>query len=81
MKRHIREDFEQWFEHEFMNGLDGPGEWDEDRNCYVIFQVHMAFKGWCASRKFALGQFGIEEADDMEDFVNKVKARVAEEQP
>ena len=41
--------FEAWFEHEFMACLDGPGEWDEERNCYVAYQVHMAWKGYQAA--------------------------------
>lgn len=49
-----REAFERWFSEDFMSGLDGVGEFDEERNCYVIFQVHMAWKGWQASRQQAL---------------------------
>ena len=42
-----RERFEAWFEHDYMAGLDGPGEWDAERNCYMQLPVHMA---WCAYR-------------------------------
>ena len=50
----MRDEFERWYEHEFMGGLDGPGEWDVERNCYVVFQVHMAWKGYQAA--YAAGQ-------------------------
>lgn len=40
-----REEFNRWYENDYMAGLDGPGEFDDHRNCYAQFQVHMA---WCA---------------------------------
>lgn len=42
-----RKRFEAWLENDYMSGLDGPGEWDAERNCYVQLPVHMA---WCAFR-------------------------------
>lgn len=50
----MRAEFEHWYEHEFMGGLDGPGEWDVERNCYVQLPVHMAWKGYQAA--YAAGQ-------------------------
>ena len=50
----MQAEFEHWYEHEFMGGLDGPGEWDVERNCYVQFPVHMAWKGYQAA--YAAGQ-------------------------
>ena len=44
-----REAFERWFEDGFMDGMDTVGEWDAERNCYTVFQVHMAWKGWQAA--------------------------------
>ena len=46
-----REAFERWFEDVFMDGMDTVGEWDAERNCYVVHQVHMAWKGWQAAIK------------------------------
>lgn len=40
--------FEAWFQYDFMDDMDVPGEWDAERNCYVSFQTHMAWKGWQA---------------------------------
>lgn len=54
-----REAFERWFSEDFMSGLDGAGEFDEERNCYVTFEVHMAWKGWKASRQQALSEAAI----------------------
>lgn len=34
-----------------MNGMDTVGEWDSERNCYVVHQVHMAWKGYQAAIK------------------------------
>lgn len=56
----MREEFEHWYEHEFMAGLDGPGEWDVERNCYVQLPVHMAWKGYQAA--YAAGQRAEREA-------------------
>jgi hypothetical protein len=44
----LRKEFEFWFEHVFMDGMDGPGEFDAERNCYVAHPVHMAWKGYQA---------------------------------
>jgi hypothetical protein len=49
----LREDFEPWFRDDFMNGMDDAGEWDAERNCYVIHQVHMAWKGYQAATERA----------------------------
>jgi hypothetical protein len=49
----LREDFEPWFRDDFMRGMDDAGEWDAERNCYVIHQVHMAWKGYQAATERA----------------------------
>lgn len=53
-EKEARRQFELWFADVFMDGMDDAGEWDDERNCYVQFQVHMAWKGWQASRQQAL---------------------------
>lgn len=72
-EREARRQFELWFADVFMDGMDDAGEWDDERNCYVQFQVHMAWKGWQASRQQAL-----EEAAQWLDFYDGKGLRRAE---
>lgn len=46
-----RERFEAWASETWMCDC----QFDATRNCYIEFPVHMAWKGWQASRKQALG--------------------------
>lgn len=44
-----REEFEKWLEE--THGLYGEDvEWQQGRNCYAKFGIHLAFKAWQASR-------------------------------
>lgn len=45
----LREEFEKWLEE--THGLYGEDvEWQEGRNCYAKFGIHLAFQAWQASR-------------------------------
>lgn len=44
-----RADFEAWMtDEQWFHGSDF--EWDEGRNCYSQFGIHIAYKAWVASR-------------------------------
>ena len=44
-----RADFEKWMtDEQWFHGSDF--EWDEGRNCYSQFGIHIAYKAWQASR-------------------------------
>ncbi|CAI2787746.1 Protein of uncharacterised function (DUF551) [Serratia ficaria] len=44
----LRADFEKWLEE--THGLYGEDvEWQEERNCYAKFGVHLAFNAWQAA--------------------------------
>ncbi|HFD3847254.1 hypothetical protein [Serratia marcescens] len=58
----LREEFEKWLEE--THGLYGEDvEWQEKRNCYATFGVHLAFQAWQASRASI-----VVELPEMEDF-------------
>lgn len=45
----LREEFEEWLEE--THGLYGEDvEWQQGRNCYARFGIHLAFQAWQASR-------------------------------
>lgn len=45
----LRADFEKWLEE--THGLYGEDvEWQEKRNCYAKFGIHLAYQAWQASR-------------------------------
>lgn len=45
----LREEFEEWLEE--THGLYGEDvEWQQGRNCYARFGIHLAFQAWRASR-------------------------------
>lgn len=44
-----RADFEKWMTDEQWFH-DSDFEWDEGRNCYSQFGIHIAYKAWLASR-------------------------------
>lgn len=45
----LREEFEKWLEE--THGLYGDDvEWQEGRNCYAKFGIHLAFQAWQAGR-------------------------------
>ncbi|EJH2342753.1 hypothetical protein NCY46_004105 [Salmonella enterica] len=45
-----RKAFEQW-ELEVMQFTSDDLRWDERRNCYLDYVLHIAWKGWQAGRK------------------------------
>ncbi|HEJ9030303.1 TPA: hypothetical protein SML49_001138 [Serratia marcescens] len=46
----LREEFEKWLEE--IHGLYGEDvEWQEKRNCYAKFGIHLAYQAWLASRE------------------------------
>ncbi|MEX3240499.1 hypothetical protein [Serratia quinivorans] len=45
----LRADFEKWLEE--THGLYGEDvEWQEERNCYAKFGIHLAYQAWKQSR-------------------------------
>ncbi|MDM3533616.1 hypothetical protein OHN11_09860 [Serratia marcescens] len=58
----LREEFEEWLEE--THGLYGEDvEWQQGRNCYARFGIHLAFQAWRASRASI-----VVELPEMEDF-------------
>lgn len=44
----LRAKFEKWMRDVYFDGCADAGPWDEERNCYVEFPSHMAWKGYQA---------------------------------
>ncbi|CAI1925623.1 Uncharacterised protein [Serratia entomophila] len=59
----LREEFENWIEE--THGLYGEDvEWQERRNCYAKFGIHLAFQAWQASRASIVVDIDWPEAND-----------------
>lgn len=82
-----REEFEKWLIE--VHGLNA--EWDEDRDCYVEFACHIAWKAWQAARnmepvaevrKFGYGMHRttVHHMDSLEKYPDGTKLYVRDEQ-
>ncbi|MDE1511984.1 hypothetical protein PWJ72_21470 [Serratia nevei] len=73
-----REEFEKWLEE--VHGLYGEDiDWEPERNCYVIYGVHLAWWGYRASRENLVVDLPSEDdfvMDEAIDCLNECKSAI-----
>jgi len=44
----LRAKFEKWMREDYFGGIADAGPWDDERNCYVEYPSHLAWKAYQA---------------------------------